>query len=195
MRSIYIFLFFFVLASSAYTQNQWNGKFEQLGEALPTPNGYRTGSGAAGASYWQQQADYTINVEVNDDTHVLTASETITYHNNSPEVLKFLWLQLDQNLFAANSITNQTTTGVVKDSIPASFLKGAAGVTVSDYKGGYTIKSVKDTSGKNLPNIINNTMMRVDLPAPLKTGEKFIFSIEWSFTESDRQIFDGRGGY
>jgi hypothetical protein len=195
MRSIYILFFHFVLVHCACAQNQWKGKFEQLGSTLPTPNGYRTGSGAPGANYWQQQADYVINAEVNDDTHVLTASETITYHNNSPEVLKFLWLQLDQNLFADNSITNQTTTGVVKDSIPASFLKGAAGVAVSDYKGGYTIKSVRDAAGKNLSHVINNTMMRVDLPAPLKTGDKFVFSIEWSFTESDRQIFDGRGGY
>lgn len=195
MRSIYIFCFLFTIIQHGHTQTQWNGKFEQLGEALPTPNGYRTGSGAPGSNYWQQQADYVINVEVNDDTHVLTGSETITYHNNSPEVLKFLWLQLDQNLFAGNSITNQTTTGVVKDSIPASFLNGAAGVIVSDYKGGYTIKSVKDATDKNIPHIINNTMMRVDLPAPLKTGEKFTFSVEWSFTESDRQIFDGRGGY
>src|SRR5690606_1515533 len=112
-----------------------------------------------------------------------------------PESLKFLWLQLDQNLFADGSLTNQTNTGSVKDSIPAAFFHSAAGVYVSDYKGGYTIKSVKDGSGKNLPYIINQTMMRVDLPAPLKKGEKFSFSIEWSYAESNRQIFDGRGGY
>jgi hypothetical protein len=84
---------------------------------------------------------------------------------------------------------------VVRDSIPASFFNTSAGITVSDYKGGYTIKSVKDASGKNLPYIINNTMMRVDMPAPLKTGEKFSFSVEWSYRESNRQVFDGRGGY
>jgi hypothetical protein len=195
MRSIYIFTFCIALIPSAYTQSKWKGKFEQLGEALPTPNGYRTGSGAPGSNYWQQQADYVINVEVNDDTHVLTASETITYHNNSPETLRFLWLQLDQNIFADKSINFQSTTGAVKDSIPAAFFNGASGVTVSDYKGGYTIKSVKDVTAKNLPYAINNTMMRVDLPTPLKSGEKFVFSIDWSYTEYDRQIFDGRGGY
>ena len=180
----------------ASAQNQpWKGKFEQLGETLPTPNSYRTGSGAPGPNYWQQRADYVINVELDDNTQRLTGSETITYHNNAPEALSFLWLQLDQNLFAQQSITNQTKTGVIRDSIPASFFNTAAGVNVFDYKGGYTIKSVKDAAGKNLPYIINNTMMRVDLPVPLKTGEKFSFSVEWSYTESNRQVFDGRGGY
>lgn len=195
MRLSYIIIFLFAGTNLAFTQNQWKGKFEQLGEILPSPNSYRTGSGAPGANYWQQRADYVINAEVNDDTQQLTGSETITYYNNAPEPLKFLWLQLDQNLFAEQSITNQTNTGSIKDSIPAAFFSGASGVPVSDYKGGYNIKSVKDAAGKNLPYIINNTMMRVDLPAPLKTGEKFIFSIDWSYIESNRQVFDGRGGY
>jgi hypothetical protein len=76
----------------------WKGKFEQLDQALPTPNSYRTGSGAPGPAYWQQRADYVINVEVDDNTQMLTGSETITYYNNSPEQLRYLWLQLDQNI-------------------------------------------------------------------------------------------------
>ncbi|WP_276367884.1 M1 family metallopeptidase [Chryseolinea sp. H1M3-3] len=195
MRFSYILFFLFVASLKGHSQNQWKGKFEQLGEALPTPNSYRTASGAPGANYWQQRADYVIDVEVNDQTQILTGSETITYHNNAPEALKFLWLQLDQNIFADQSITNKTSTGSVKDSIPAAFFSGASGVNVTDYKGGYSIKSVKDASGKNLPYFINNTMMRVDLPAPLKTGEKFSFSVDWSYTEYNRQVFDGRGGY
>ena len=195
MRALYIVLFFLVLYFNGNTQTQWNGKFEQLGEILPTPNSYRTGSGAPGSNYWQQRADYVINAEVNDKTQLLTGSETITYYNNAPESLKFLWLQLDQNIFAGQSIMNQTSTGAVKDSIPASFFGTASGITVTDYKGGYTIKSVKDAAGKNLPYIINNTMMRIDLPVALKTGEKFSFSVDWSYTEYNRQVFDGRGGY
>lgn len=195
MRSIYIFIFLFAFTLSGQPQSQWKGKFEQLGEVLPTPNSYRTGSGAPGANYWQQRADYVISVEVNDATQLLTGTETITYHNNAPEALRFLWLQLDQNIFADQSITNQTRTGTVKDSLPAAFFNGASGTTVSDYKGGYTIKSVKDGAGKNLAYVINNTMMRIDLPVPLKTGEKFVFSIDWSYTEYNRQIFNGRGGY
>ncbi len=196
MKQIGVFVFLIGAAFGATAQNQaWKGKFEQLGETLPTPNSYRTGSGAPGPNYWQQRADYVISVELDDNTQKLTGSETITYYNNAPEALTFLWLQLDQNLFANQSITNQTKTGVIRDSIPASFFNTAAGVTVSDYKGGHTIKSVKDAAGKTLPYIINNTMMRVDLPAPLKTGEKFSFSVEWSYTESNRQVYDGRGGY
>ena len=195
MKSYSIVFLLFAIAFGGYSQNQWKGKFEQLGDLLPTPNSYRTGSGSPGSTYWQQRADYVIDVEVNDQTQVLTGSETITYYNNAPEPLKFLWLQLDQNIFADNSITAQTSTGSVKDSIPAAFFSHASGVTVSDYKGGYTIKSVKDAAGKILPYIINNTMMRVDLPAPLKTGEKFTFSVDWNYTEYNRQVFDGRGGY
>lgn len=186
-----------LLTAFAFAQNQqpWKGKFEQLGETLPTPNSYRTGSGAPGPNYWQQRADYEISAEVDDKTQVLTGSEKITYYNNAPEALSFLWLQLDQNVFGPNNMTDQTRTGVVKDSIPAGFLGYVSGLTVSDYKGGYTIKSVKDATGKNLPYTINNTMMRVDLPAPMKTGEKFTFSVDWSYTEYDRHIFNGRGGY
>jgi hypothetical protein len=173
----------------------WKGKFEQLDQALPTPNSYRTGSGAPGPNYWQQRADYIINAEVDDNTQVLTGSETITYYNNAPEALSYLWLQLDQNVFAENSMTDKTETGAMQDSLSVGAFKYASGVTVSDYKGGYTIKTVKDATGKALPYTINNTMMRVDLPAPLKTGEKFTFGVEWNYKEYDRQIYNGRGGY
>src|SRR5918993_2694298 len=94
------FLSLSVLAALAQEDPKWEGKFEQLGTALPTPNEYRTGSGAPGPKYWQQKADYVINVELNDDNQSITGSETITYTNNSPDVLKYLWLQLDQNLLS-----------------------------------------------------------------------------------------------
>src|SRR5688572_26369271 len=121
MKFLYIAILLLLFGTNGYPQTQWKGKFEQLGEELPTPNSYRTGSGAPGSNYWQQRADYVINAELNDKTQVLTGSETITYFNNAPESLKFLWLQLDQNIFADQSIMNQTSTGSVKDSIPASF--------------------------------------------------------------------------
>src|SRR5687768_4455185 len=107
------------VASFAQSPPSWKGKFEQLGpETLPTPNSYRSGSGAPGVNYWQQRADYNIDVEINDDTHLLTGKETITYYNNAPESLTFLWLQLDQNIFADNSMTKQTKGSMVRDSIP-----------------------------------------------------------------------------
>ena len=188
----------FLIASSITIQaqdNSWKGKFEQLGEALPTPNSYRAGSGTPGTAYWQQRADYVIDVEVNDETQVLTGKETITYFNNSPEALTFLWLQLDQNLLAKNSIALQTKRGTVRDSLPGLSVSNVLGIQTDDYQGGYNIKSVKDAAGTNLSFVINNTMMRVDLPNPLKTGENFIFSVEWSYHEYDRQRYDERGGY
>jgi hypothetical protein len=171
----------------------WKGKFEQLDQKLPTPNSYRSGSGAPGSAYWQQRADYTINVEIDDNTQLLKGSETVIYYNNSPETLKYLWLQLDQNIFAANSMTNVTAPGVVQDSVPAKFFLFNMG---SNYNGGFNIASVKDGNEKPLKYVINNTMMRIDLPAPMKTGDKFSFSIDWSFKEKDRnQVSMDRGGY
>ena len=186
-----------LLTASAFSQDRssWQGKFEQLGEILPTPNAYRTGSGAPGSEYWQQRADYVIDAELDDKTQVLTGHETITYYNNAPEHLRYLWLQLDQNIFAPDNLTSKTETGIILDSVPAGLINEVSGITVSDYKGGYNIKFVKDASGKNLPYIINHTMMRVDLPVALKTGEKFVFSIDWNYTEYNRQVFNGRGGY
>ncbi|RAW03219.1 M1 family metallopeptidase [Pseudochryseolinea flava] len=193
---VFAFLSMMFLAVGAFAQNPaWKGKFEQLDQVLPTPNSYRSGSGAPGASYWQQRADYVINVEVDDNTQLLTGSETITYHNNSPETMTYLWMQLDQNLLAENNLSAQSKTGAIRDSVPAAFFQMMTGVNVSNYKGGYNIKSVKDATGKALPFTINYTMMRVELPAPLKTGEKFVFSVDWSYTEYNRQEFHQRGGY
>jgi len=152
-------LFLVLIASFAAQAQNWKGKFEQLGpNELPTPNSYRTGSGAPGHEYWQQRADYVIDVEVNDETQVLTGKETITYYNNSPETLTYLWMQLDQNILADNSMTAATSRGAVRDSIPARFL-GFIGVKTSDYKGGSNITAVKDATGKSLSHTINYIMM------------------------------------
>jgi hypothetical protein len=175
-----------VLAQSA----QWQGKFEQLDQLLPTPNEYRSGSGSPGPRYWQQQADYAISVELNDDNQSISGSETITYHNNSPDVLKYLWLQLDQNILSAENTLKATGTDIVVDSAAAK----SFATHVSDFKAGFDVKSVKETSGKPIEFFVNNTMMRVDLPQPLKSGGKFSFAIEWSFNIVDRNIFRQRSG-
>ncbi|MEQ8423492.1 MAG: M1 family peptidase, partial [Cyclobacteriaceae bacterium] len=94
----------------SFSQEGWKGKFEQMGQELPTPNQYRSGSGAPGPKYWQQQADYVIEVELNDETHMITGKETITYTNNSPDQLKYLWLQLDQNILAEGNTTDKIKT-------------------------------------------------------------------------------------
>jgi hypothetical protein len=181
---------FCALLALAQQVPQWEGKFEQLGQMLPTPNEYRTGSGAPGPKYWQQKADYIISVELHEATNSISGSETITYTNNSPDVLKYLWLQLDQNILSEENSLATTTTGIIKDSAAAkTFAK-----EVSDFKAGYNIKNVKTVDGKELRHTVNNTMMRIDLPQPLRYGEKYSFAIEWSFNIVDRSIFGQRSG-
>jgi hypothetical protein len=180
----------YTLAARAQEPPQWEGKFEQLGQMLPTPNEYRTGSGAPGPKYWQQKADYDIAVELHESSNSISGKETITYTNNSPDALKYLWLQLDQNVLADDNTLKSTSTGVVKDSaITKTYVDD-----VSDFKAGYDIRSVKEVSGKPLPFTINNTMMRVDLPQPLRPGEKYSFSLEWSYNIVDRSVFGERSG-
>lgn len=196
----FVLLFFLIGSLAAFAQDkpkdnapQWKGKFEQLDQTLPTPNEYRTGSGAPGPKYWQQQADYDIVAELNDDNQRITGSETITYTNNSPDVLKYFWVQLDQNIFEKGNNTGKTSTNSVKDSVAAKMM--ANQLSLWDYDGGYKLKLVKDVSGKDLPYTINKTMMRVDLPTPLKSGGKYSFKIEWSFNVLDRNQTFARSGY
>lgn len=183
-----------LLALSTFGQeaNRWEGKFEQLGPLLPTPNEYRTGSGSPGPSYWQQRADYEIEVELNDDNQTITGRETITYHNNAPESLSFLWLQLDQNILADDNLTSKTKTNQIKDGTHTREIVKT--LDLMGKSGGYNITSVKSSDGQTLPFTVNYTMMRVDLPTPLKTGETYRFSIEWSYNIGDRMIDGQRSG-
>ncbi len=189
---IRVFVVAFVLSINlAFSQTPaWQGKFEQLDQTLPTPNEYRSGSGAPGPRYWQQKADYSISVELSDDNQSITGSEIITYHNNSPDVLKYLWLQVDQNILSTENTLGNTNTDEVIDSAAAK----SFAMEVSDFKAGFEVKGVKETSGKPLPYFINNTMMRVELPQPLKSGDKFSFGIDWSYNIVDRSVFGQRSG-
>jgi hypothetical protein len=172
----------------------WQQKFEQLGEILPTPNEYRTGAGAPGHLYWQQKADYEIDVTLDEEKKQIKGKETITYHNNSPETLKYLWMQLDQNLREQGSMRDKAATGRLNNEMPAKMFE-ATTQQMQDYDGGFKILAVTDASGKALPYTINATMMRIDLPTPLKSGEKVSFKVEWYYNEYDRMRIDGRGGY
>ena len=171
---------------------KWQGKFEQLDQTLPTPNEYRSASGSPGPKYWQQQADYDMSVEINDQNQSLSGKETITYTNNSPDVLKYLWVQLDQNILDKESSTAKTQTSSIRDSVAAKSMAGQ--FDLYDYVGGYKVKSVTDVSGKALSYTINKTMMRVDLPTPLKSGAKVSFNVEWSYNINDRNLYGGRSG-
>lgn len=196
MKNVLLLICVFVTGAAFAQEKNWQGKFEQLDQMLPTPNEYRSASGAPGPKYWQQQADYVINAELNDENQSITGSEVITYTNNSPDPLRYLWVQLDQNINERDNNTQKTSTNSVTNNINTKAIAGNAGLY--DFDGGFKIKSVADASGKALPYFINQTMMRVDLPQPLKTGQKVSFSIDWSFNINDRvrgaTPNDGRSG-
>lgn len=172
--------------------NTNQSKFKQLGEILPTPNNYRTASGAPGHQYWQQQADYVIDVSLDDEKQQIHGFETITYHNNSPDQLTYLWVQLDQNRRAKDSDTYSTYPTSLSQKITFDQLQGLKG---SQFDGGYKILEVKDKSNAKLSYTINKTMMRVDLPKPLKSGEKIEFSIKWWYNINNQPEIGGRSGY
>jgi len=197
------FLFFLgvllPIMMTAQQQPAWKGKFEQLGQELPTPNEYRTGSGAPGREYWQQKADYNIEVELNDKNQSITGTEAITYTNNSPDVLRYLWLQLDQNVLAkentlaAASGRNTLSSGASEIVVDSAAAK-AYETRVSDFKPGFIIESVQEINGTPIAHTVNNTMMRVDLKEPIRPGEKYSFKIAWHFNIVDRSIFGQRSG-
>ncbi len=166
-------------------------KFRQLKTELATPNVYRTASGAPGHEYWQQKANYIINVTLDDNKQQIFGEETITYFNQSPDALSYLWLQLDQNIRAQESVTKMIETGNLSNR--ASFAQIQR--MENDFNGGFKIDFVKDKSGNDLPFTINKTMMRVDLPTALKTGNSFTLSIKWWYNINDREKDGGRSGY
>ncbi|QNH61710.1 M1 family metallopeptidase [Hymenobacter sediminicola] len=183
-----------LLASPALAQttNSGTDKFAQLETLLPTPNSYRTASGAPGSDYWQQRADYNIRVKLDDEKQAITGSEDITYTNLSPDVLTYLWVQLDQNILDKNSITTATQVGQIQDRMPFQTLDY---LQRSEFEGGFKIGEVKLKGGKALPYVINHTMMRVDLPTPLRPKQAVTFSITWSYNINDQLKINQRSGY
>ncbi len=172
-------------------ENTNKNKFRQLYNELPTPNVYRTASGAPGHEYWQQQADYKMDLELDDDKQRLYGEETITYYNNSPDILNYLWLQLDQNMRAKDSDTYKIRTNKLSDKMSLRQLNSIT----PEFDGGFKIDHVKDVDGNAVPHIINKTMMRIDMPNSLKPGEKFTFNIKWWYNINNRMKIGGRSGY
>ena len=175
------------------TSNHGN-KFEQLGTILPTPNEYRTASGAPGPKYWQQRADYDIKATLDEKNLMLHGAETVTYFNNSPDVLTYIWLQLDEN--EHSSVKNAGYAD--GSSLSRSFSPTAIDKLADEKKdNGYGVNILKatDALGKNLKYTVNKTMMRIELPTSLKPGQKFVFNIDWNYKISDRMTVGGRGGY
>ncbi|WDF76550.1 M1 family metallopeptidase [Mucilaginibacter sp. KACC 22773] len=187
-----------MLASASWAQHDNNpgsnhgNRFEQLGTMLSTPNSYRSASGAPGPKYWQQKADYEINATLNDDKQRLDGSETITYSNNSPDALTYLWVQLDENQHMKDAESFTTAESKMQGKMTMRQLQGVMGHNLDL---GNHIVSVKDANGGALTYTINETMMRIELPATLAPGAKFKFKINWWYNISDRMTIGGRGGY
>ena len=168
-------------------------KFRQLYNEFSTPNDYRTASGAPGTAYYQQRADYVMDIKIDDETQRLYGEETITYSNNSPDVLAYLWVQLDQN------IRKKDSPSLLKNSQSmdqVSQLSTFANNHLGDpFDGGFNIEHVLDAQGKPLPYIINQTMMRIDLQTPLQSGGQVSFSIKWWYNINNHVVNRARSGY
>ena len=193
-----LFLVATIFSCSLLAQNVNNTKFKQLGEELPTPNVYRTASGSPGHQYFQQQADYDMEITLDDQTQRIYGKETITYTNNSPDELRYLWVQLDQNMRAKNSTTQEINTAGIfsqRGNTAQTAFNQLKKNQFYDFDGGFKIDYVQSTGGTNLRYTVNNTMMRVDLPTPLGKGQKFSFNIKWWFNVNDRMDIGGRSGY
>jgi len=181
----------FITLTLSAQENTNQSKFKQLGTELPTPNTYRTASGAPGHEYYQQKADYKISIELDDSAQIIKGEETITYTNNSPDELTYLWLQLDQNQQSPGSLAQKIEKDEVNENMSFSHLQR----TLYEFDGGFKMEWVKSVDNKDLPYTINETMMRVDLPTPLKKGQKFSFKLKWWYNINDRKKVGGRSGY
>jgi len=195
MRKIFHFL---LLASLLVSINSWaqnpnanQNKFRQLDSDLPTPNVYRTASGAPGHAYWQNTADYQMDIVLDDENQRVYGVEKINYTNKSPDHLEYLWIQLDQNVRNPESETYKIQQGNIKD-----------GVSLYEYfnlfhtfPGGFNIDYVNDEKGSPFSVKVNHTMMRVDLVTPLKSGDSITINIKWWYNINDRMEIGGRSGY
>ena len=175
-------------------QSNHGNKFEQLGTILPTPNECRTASGAPGAKYWQQRADYEIEVTLDEKNLSTIGSETVTYSNNSPDALSYLWLQLDENQHDPNNEVNYFDENKLNAPYTDQSLKS---VTNKENLAGLgdKIESVTGEGGKALKYTINGSMMRIDLSKPLGPKAKIKFSVKWHYKMIARVEYGGRGGY
>ena len=169
-------------------------KFEQLGTILPTPNEYRTASGAPGTKYWQQRADYDIKATLDEKNLMLHGAETITYFNNSPDVLTYIWLQLDENEHSTTKNAGYPDGSSMGRGMSPAMIDNLEEAK-TDNGLGVNILKITDLLGAKLKYTVNKTMMRVELPTALKPGQKFAFKVDWNYKITDRLTVAGRGGF
>lgn len=202
MRKLIAFVLLCMVSLGSFAQDIRNNpgsnhgnRFEQLGTILPTPNEYRTASGAPGPKYWQQRCDYDITCELDEANQRLNGKETITYFNNSPDPLTYLWLQLDENQHSATNNSGYQNSNSVLPNLSTTDLERLDESATDGKTYGDVILKVTDAMGKALPYTINKTMMRVELPQTLKPGQKMVLKVEWYYNIVNRITQGGRGGY
>ena len=201
MKSLLFLLVFCFGITTCFAQDIKNNpgsnhgnRFEQLGTILPTANEYRTASGAPGPKYWQQRCDYDITCELDEPNRRLNGKETITYYNNSPDVLSYLWIQLDENEHSSvNNSGYQNSNPMPKSMSDQDMNRMLTGKLDKEY--GDNILKVTNATGTALNYTINKTMMRIELPQQLKPGQQFILKIDWNYNIIERTKYGGRGGY
>lgn len=186
-RSLLLVAFFPLIANSQ------EDKFAQLYDEFATPNVYRNAAGAPGSEYYQQQANYVISVTLDDARQQIRGEETVTYINNSPDPLSYLWLQLDQNVRAKGSDRELTKTGNIESIANPWSLAGT--FNAMEFDGGYKDLVVSDAAGNALPFTVVGTMMRIDLPKDLVNGGSFSFKVKWWYNINNRLEIGGRSGY
>ena len=187
-------LIFILAVLSANSQSPYNtSKFKQLHEEFSTPNVYRTAGGAPGPNYYQQKADYVMKITLDDAKQTITGSETVTYTNNSPDKLEYLWLQLDQNIRTPGSAAQLIHTNTIEGLSSPYALKRT--FNTLEFQGGFNLTKVTDASGKPVNYTVVGTMMRIDIPKPMLKGDKYTFNIDWWYNINDRMEIGGRSGY
>ncbi|MEM1124352.1 MAG: M1 family metallopeptidase, partial [Bacteroidota bacterium] len=187
---------FSVFAQNNPGSNHGN-KFEQLGQKLRDPNGSRLADGSPGPDYWQQRADYDIECELDEENLRLNGTEKITYYNQSPNPLRYIWMQLDENEHDPHNFDNSDDPSSIRPQMSERSLENldiTDALAEGDY--GHKIHEVTDENGDPLKYTINQTMMRVEVPEPIQAGEEFVFNVKWHYNISDRMgPAGGRGGY
>ena len=181
------------ISQQKQTEKINTNKFRQLNQEFASPNMFRTASGAPGPAYYQQQADYVINIELDDANKKLYGDEIVTYTNNSPDLLDYLWVQLDQNVRSKDSPSlirdsNSVNPAYIPDTFEKEFIN-------DPFDGGFNIEYVRDVNDKPLDYFVNQTMMRIDLPKAIGTGESFSFKVKWWYNINDHVNDGGRSGY
>ncbi|WP_235902587.1 M1 family metallopeptidase [Sandarakinorhabdus oryzae] len=175
------------------TKGDFVDKFRQLeGEDWPTPTDYRNAAGAPGYRYWQQKVDYRITARLDEPTRTISGTETLTYHNNSPDALKYLWLLLDQN-YKRDHIAERAETVSPGGSLSLTDVRKA--MRYKEWEGGFTVQKVTDASGRALKFTVVDTLLRIDLPAALASGGATTVKIEFSYPLPETRVVGGRGGY